>query len=45
MLCNVEEHNVEVEGFEFLSAFAEFDPLCRAADGYRTKVPIDPIQH
>jgi hypothetical protein len=34
MLYNVQEHNVEVEGFEFWSAFAEFDPLCSAADGH-----------
>jgi len=45
MLCNVEEHNVEFEGFEFWSAFAEFDPLCSVAGEHRTKVPMDPIQH
>jgi hypothetical protein len=44
-MMNVEEHNVEIEGFEFLSAFAEFDRLCSAADGHRTKVPMDSIQH
>ena len=39
MLYNVEEHNVEFEGFEFWSAFAEFDPLCSVAGEHRTRHP------
>jgi len=38
-------YNIEFEGFEFWSAFAEFDLLCSATDGHRTKLLMDPIQH
>ena len=45
LMMNVEEHIFEVEDFELWSAFAEFNPLCSAADGYRTKALMDLIQH